>query len=47
VATIVGSAFFVVALPFSLPTGSVGKSFHALVASPAKYTFYRTMGDEI
>jgi hypothetical protein len=47
IATVVGSAFFVVALPFSLPTGSVEKTFNSLVASPAVYTFYRTMGDEI
>jgi len=47
VATVGGSVIFIVALPFSLITGSVGKTFNALVASPAEYTFYRTMGNEI
>jgi hypothetical protein len=47
IATAAGSVVFVVALPFSLITGSVGKTFNALVAGPAEYTFWRTMGDEI
>jgi hypothetical protein len=46
VATIAGTAIFIVSLPISLPTGSVGKTFNSLVKQPAKYTFYRTLGEE-
>jgi len=45
-ATIVlGTAAFIVSLPFSLPSGSVGTVARALVADPAKYTFSRPVGD--
>ena len=47
VATVAGTVIFVCSLPISLPTGSVGKSFNALMARPASYTFWRTLGDEI
>lgn len=46
VATVVGTLFFVGSLPISLPTLSVGKTFNALVAAPAKYTFVRELGGE-
>lgn len=46
VATIGGTAIFIASLPISLPTGSVGKTFNALVKQPAKYTFWRTLGEE-
>lgn len=46
VATVAGTVFFVAALPFSLPTLSVGKTFRALVVAPAHYTFVRDLGDE-
>jgi hypothetical protein len=46
VATIAGTAAFIVSLPIALPTGSVGKTFNSLVKQPAKYTFYRTLGEE-
>ena len=46
VATVVGTGFFVLALPFSLPTGSVGKTYTALIKEPAEFTFWRTMGEE-
>ena len=46
VATILGTAAFVVSLPISLPTGSAGKTFNALVKEPAKYTFVRQLGEE-
>jgi hypothetical protein len=46
VATIAGTAIFIVSLPISLPTGSAGKTFNSLVKQPAKYTFYRTLGEE-
>jgi len=47
VATVAGVIIFVGSLPISLPTWSVGKAFNALVAKPAVYTFWRTLGDEI
>jgi hypothetical protein len=47
VATVGGTVIFVCSLPISLPTGSVGKTFNALMAKPAVYTFWRTLGEEI
>ena len=47
VATVGGFLIFVGSLPISLPTGSVGKTFNALVARPAVYTFWRTLGEEM
>lgn len=46
VATVGGTVIFVCSLPISLPTGSVGKAFNALMARPAVYTFWRTLGEE-
>jgi hypothetical protein len=43
-ATIVGSALFVVTLPFSVPTRSVDKAAQKLVVDPARYTFVRPLG---
>ena len=45
VGTMLGAALFVVALPFSLPSGSVEKSAEALVVNPLEYTFNRRLGD--
>ena len=45
VATIVGSAFFVVALPFAATSKTVKSTAHTLVVIPAKATFTRPMGD--
>lgn len=44
-ATVVGSAFFVVALPFALASKSVNRAAEALVVKPAKATFTRPLGD--
>src|SRR5215471_6577025 len=44
VATVVGTAVFVVTLPFSIPTKSVDKAAQKLVVDPAKYTFVRPLG---
>ena len=44
VATIAGTAVFVVTLPFSIPTKSVDKAAQKLVVDPAKYTFVRPLG---
>ena len=45
VATIVGSAFFVVALPFAATSKTVKSTAHTLVVMPARATFTRPMGD--
>jgi len=45
VAAIVGTAVFIVALPFSIPSGSVEQSGKLLVVDPFKYTFARPVGD--
>lgn len=44
-ATVLGTAAFVLTLPFSLPTNSAGKAAKALVVQPATYTFARPMGE--
>ena len=44
-AMVVGTAAFVLTLPFSLPTRSVEKAAKALVVKPAKYTFTRPLGE--
>ena len=44
-ATVVGSVFFVVALPFALASRSVDKAAEHLVVKPAKATFTRPLGD--
>lgn len=44
VATGVGSVVFVVALPFTLPTGQTGAAACQLVQAPLAYTFTRPLG---
>jgi hypothetical protein len=44
-ATIFGSAVFVVALPFAAMSGSVRSTADSLVVGPAKATFTRPLGD--
>ena len=41
----VGAVLFVVTLPFSALGRNVGDAFDNLVASPARYTFVRPLGD--
>jgi hypothetical protein len=43
--TIVGSVLFVVSLPVAATSGCVGKAAKTLVATPAKDTFTRPLGD--
>ena len=43
-ATILGSAAFVVALPFTAPAGETGYSLEKLIKEPAQYTFSRSLG---
>ena len=44
-ATVVGTAIFIVSLPFSIPSQSVGVTARTLVAEPFKYTFTRPVGE--
>jgi hypothetical protein len=43
-ATILGSAVFIVALPFTALTGGTEKSYEKLIKDPAVYTFKRPLG---
>ena len=45
VATLVGTVLTVVALPFTIPSGSVESSARELIVKPAEYTFKRPLGD--
>lgn len=44
-ATLVGTVLTVVALPFTIPSGSVESSARELIVKPAEYTFKRPLGD--
>ena len=44
-ATMLGTVLTVVALPFTLPSGSVEASARQLILRPAEYTFKRPLGD--
>ena len=41
---VVGTAFFIVALPFALTSGSTGDAWDALVVEPFQFTFTRPLG---
>ena len=45
IAVAVGSAFFIVSLPFSLLGGNSKAAAKKLVYDPAKFTFTRPLGD--
>ena len=45
VATVAGTVLTVVALPFTIPSGSVQTSARELILRPADYTFRRPLGD--
>jgi ABC-type molybdate transport system permease subunit len=45
VATVAGTAVFIVALPFSALGGNVKASAEKLVVEPAKFTFVRPLGE--
>jgi hypothetical protein len=44
-ALILGSAFFIVSLPFAAASGSVKQTADTLVSEPFKFTFTRPLGD--
>ena len=41
---VVGTAIFIVALPFALSSGRTGAAWDALVAEPFQFTFTRPLG---
>lgn len=45
VATVIGTAGFVLALPFTLPSGSTEDTAREWIAAPFEYTFNRPLGD--
>ena len=45
VSTVLGATLTVVALPFTIPSGSVEASARELIVKPAEYTFKRPLGD--
>jgi hypothetical protein len=45
VATVLGSALFVISLPVAAISGSTHQTAEALVAKPARFTFTRPLGD--
>ncbi len=45
VALVLGSAIFIVSLPFSVLGGNAKDASQKLVVDPAKYTFKRPLGD--
>lgn len=45
VGTVLGAAGFVVALPFTLPSGSAAETAREWVGRPFEYTFNRPLGD--
>jgi hypothetical protein len=44
VSTVMGTAFFIVSLPFSAAGGNTKAAFQNLVVDPAKFTFNRPLG---
>lgn len=44
VTTVLGTAVYVVSLPFTLPVGNQKDVGNALVVEPAMFTFYRCLG---
>ena len=47
IATVFGSCFFVLGLPFSAPGDNIGESWENLVVAPARFTFARPLGEDI
>jgi hypothetical protein len=47
VATVLGTAAFILSLPVTLLGGNTGQAAQTLVAAPAKYTFTRPLGEGV
>lgn len=45
VSVVVGTALFILSLPVSIPSGSVGAAANSLVKDSFEYTFIRPVGD--
>lgn len=45
VGSVLGSVGFVLALPFTIPSGTVGETGRDWVVDPLEYTFYRPLGN--
>ncbi|KAA3652983.1 MAG: hypothetical protein DWQ11_09690 [Proteobacteria bacterium] len=45
VGAVVGTVGFVLALPFTVPSGSVGETAEAWIGEPLEYTFNRPLGN--
>ena len=45
VGTVVGTAGWIVTLPFSLLGGNAGEAADVMIAQPAEYTFLRPLGE--
>ena len=45
VSVVVGTALFILSLPVSIPSGSVGTAANSLVKDSFEYTFIRPVGD--
>ncbi len=41
----IGTAFFFLALPYTIPSWTIGKSADKLIAEPFKFTFLRPIGE--
>ena len=41
---LIGTAFFIVALPFAMTSGSTGDAWEALIVEPLEFTFTRPLG---
>ena len=47
VAGLVGTTIFVLALPFTIPSGNVGNATDMLIAQPFQFAFTRKIPDEV
>lgn len=45
-ATVTGTATFIATLPFSLPTGDIGRAARGMIGEPAAWTFRRPLGKD-
>lgn len=43
--TVIGSVLTVIALPFTIPSGSVKQSAQYMIVEPAEFTFKRPLGE--
>jgi hypothetical protein len=45
ISTVLGTALFIISLPFSALGGNTKQAYENLIAKPAKYTFKRPLGN--